>query len=461
MHRVSLALFVLLAMSIRICQAEIGGSILWTATIAEWTNAGELSPDGKIHLIGDDGVVVVSARGNIYEIVPNASGQPVVSLASIQAERPDARVAGRTFTYGGSRLQWINPNGTVGVLPDGPRVFAFTADADIYSFERVGEDNSFEWALTKRSVDGQILFAARFGKTSELPRKLIIGSQGTVFFSTGSSFSNSRLFAFSPEGRLLWSTNLGDEVEAPIPLVPTTAGGIWVVDRRGILTRLTEDGFPDKVLTMSPPFDNRLALSPSDEPLAPGALVGLELSAWCGLADGGAVRSSTKTGDGQYPLMWIIRTSAIGSTLWVKEKDQGLLERTGGFLLGNGVGYFCSVRRKTKTVQETVVTAVDLGAPVMDSAWPFTKGWPDGSNRARPRSYAPPTVTMIGKPRHSGAVIEFGVEDDLRYTVESADKPDGPWRSVGTVTGAGYGARFTDPTSVGDPMRLYRVKRSQ
>ena len=466
MRLVFLSLFFVLGLCVHTCLAGIGGATVWTVKVTTTTKdpSSECGEPNQISVVGDDGVVVMRICERIFEIVPQSVGSPIVrkvQLEGIPLEAiPLARVGGRTIVYVRPdlftrRLQWIGEGEKLISIPSSNGEFAVAENGDIFSTSILDE----RAYLTKWSTNGEIVFRKALGRYANA-RAMVLGPEGTLFIAMQGGISPPRLFAINSDGEQLWSTNLGNDGQAPVPYRPTSSGELWVDDTQGGFSRLTVDGFPAAILPRERGFDSGFALSPTDEAVAsfnPGAGYSPGLL----LADGGFV----------YPLgpfvvlpgrgaAVIIRHSSIGTRLWTKRVDPSFRGPVSA-RIGNGLAYFSAWIQTGDSYFECYLSAVDLGAPAADSACPFTGTiWPDGSHRARRRSHAPPTVTMIGKPRHSGAVIEFGVEDDLRYSVETADKADGPWRSVGTVTGAGYGARFTDPTSVGDPMRLYRVRRS-
>ena len=415
-----------------------------TSTDRDPVSTGEY---GEIGAVGDDGVVLVGIGKKVFEITPPNGGVPVAKRISLEGV-PIARVAGRTFVqrYEPQReLSWSNPGGQVVTIP-GADSRAITESGEFY--------NPTDGYLTKWSPNGEVLFKKTL-KQSMYSHHVVLGPEGVVFVTARGRDGRDKVYAFSPAGELLWNTDLGNNV---FSYLPTTSGGIWARYLTGqdaeVWTHLTGDGFPDAVTRLPYGF----ALSPSEEPVSIG-LRGYTTVLSCGLADGGSAQSFPSGSPLQASTI-MHRLSSIGSILWVKQVAPPFRNPSSS-MLGTGVGYYTAWLQKAENLFECHLTAVDLGAPPMDSPWPFSNGmWPDGSRRARQRSHSAPVVTMIGKPRHSGAVIEFGVEDNQEYRVETADRADGPWRSVGTVTGSGFGTRFTDPTSVADPMRFYRVRRS-
>ena len=139
--------------------------------------------------------------------------------------------------------------------------------------------------------------------------------------------------------------------------------------------------------------------------------------------------------------------------------DQKLPNARSVPLIGNGLVYVIEVSPDAQGANAVRLVATDAGAPLADSAWPAAAGWPDGSRRARPRSYPPPFVTMLHSSPRSGAVLEFGAEDGLGYSVQMAPRVGGAWIDIGSVTGSGFGAQFIDRAGGSDSMRFYRVVR--
>jgi hypothetical protein len=126
-------------------------------------------------------------------------------------------------------------------------------------------------------------------------------------------------------------------------------------------------------------------------------------------------------------------------------------------LIGNGVVYY-GERIKSGDSNGYWLTAVDLGAPFMDSAWPSSAGWPDGSRRARPRAFPPPLLTLVRQSATAGVLIDAGIESGGTYYVETKTNATGLWKAVGTLTGQGYGAQFVDPTPADKTLGIYRIR---
>lgn len=463
MNQLFFLVFFILGIFVQASFAAVGGSTVWTATVTTTTRDPSTSSEAcEIPLVGDDGVVVAKVQERLFEIVPQSVGSPIVRTVSLEGY-PLARVGGRTIVLPNTdsanrRVQWIGEGGKLVSVPTQSGECAFAENGDCFTTSFLDQ----RVYLTRWTANGELVFRKALGRYI-YSSGLVIGPEGRLFISMFGGTSSAKLFALNSEGEQLWSTSLGNEVRAPVPYRPTASGGVWTDESfgGGGWARLTEDGFAEIGLLGKSEFSVGFALSPTDEAIGEEFL-SLSVYARCLLADGGSAYSYMPDGSASNVSgPSIIRLSSSGTVLWAKQVAPPYRGRVAS-RIGKGLAYCSAWIQTGENVFACHLSAIDLGAPPADSACPFYPViWPDGSRRARPRSHAPPTVTMIAKPRHSGAVIEFGVEDGLDYSVESANKPEGPWRTVGTVPGVGYGARFTDPTSVGDAMRLYRVQRSR
>lgn len=417
------------------CAGGIGGGRLWKVKVF----AGS-PPIASIAAVGDDGVVVVRAGDQIMEISPAAGGEPVVTPSALIGI-PFARVAGSTFAWpsGGPVVSWASTGSSpvsVGVPSDDATrpVVAIGRNGEVYCSTRFRRRPH----LTKLSADGQVVFERTVGSVGSSAGRVRIGVDGTVFFET----SLNHLFAFSDSGDFLWSN---DQTQAII--MPTADGGAVVWDEWSRLIHLSSGGFPDSVLNVAYGTGLTFALSPVDTlvPVLPFAHVVQNVAA---LADGGTVvYGDPFAGDAIY------RLSSTGNLLWRRKVPQVNYPP----FIGNGI-YYTLELLTDPTGTGLWLSAFDLGAPLADSAWPTSVGWPDGSNRARPRTYSAPFVTMLHSSPRSGVVLDFGTEPDQRYSIEWSKDLLGSWESVGIVTGTHWGTQFNDSTAGKDSMRVYRVR---
>lgn len=418
------------------CSGGTGGARLWKMKVL----AGN-PPYVSIAAVGDDGVVVVRAGDQIMEIAPTLSGEPVVTPSALTGI-PFARVAGSTFAWppgGGPVVSWAATGAlpvSAGLRSDDvarPEV-AICKNGEVYCSTRFRHRPH----LTKFSADGQVVFERTFGTLGSSAGRVRIGVDGTVFVET----SLNHLFAFSDSGDFLWSN---DQTQAVF--MPAADGGVVVLDEWNRMVHLSSGGFPDFILNATYGTGFTFALTPGDMfvPRLPSVL---SVQIVAALADGGTVvYGDPFAGDA------ISRLSTTGNLLWRRKIPQANYPP----FIGNGI-YYALEFLTDSTGTGVWLSAFDLGAPLADSAWPTSVGWPDGSNRARARTYSPPFVTMLHSSPRSGVVLDFGTDPGQRYYVEWSNDLSGTWKSSGLIAGTPWGVQYHDTAAGSDSMRVYRVR---
>ena len=422
--------------------------MLWTLRLP-----GGWPPHFGIQAVGEDGVVVVSTDQGILELIPSPSGAPHVhpfdySYPNGADSLPVARVNGVTYVGVSSGMpgliQYIvssEGNGQVlsinlSDFDPGITKFAIATDGDVFTTGRALSDGKYY--LSRWAHDGQEKFRRKLPfPMSGYPATILLGPDDSVYLGFAAGYG---VAAFSGAGSERWSVQSITRL-----LAVTSSGGVMATDGLYRISRFTVSGREDQLFRDVNVANLGIALNQLDTPWN----VPVDASQVAFLADGGvfAIRDSDRAA---------YRFSSNGSIIWRRP----LQPSQDWNLIGNGVWYSAGMVTEAGGRYFIEISALDLGAPLADSAWPNANGPADGSHRARRRTDPAPYQTILAADSGEGAVLDIGAVLGRTYSIERTVTIDGTWSPIGTVTGMDgrAGVQFKDAVHANEPVGFYRVR---